>query len=715
VNSCFFFSLSFALMMMRVWALFLGLAFVLAATDALRDELPTTLDLYFLVDSYKSKIGDIPSKYLKSYQVSTASVPGTAKFGRSKGSSAEVSTTGLIKPKATVWYKGNGYWTTAPIEGAETRIDYEEGLTVVKVTGTNFTHEINVTVHDYSLVYADDKIAEVLPQIAYSGLTELQKFQNITKWVAHNTDYCVYYQGYTSMLIHQCGDCWASTNTIVAFSKKAGIEATGRRGNQDGGAGSGHMNALAYIGDSFYIGEAGYTGTRPRGWSVYEEPMGFSISGSSIYQYDGKNASVILPSVIGTRNITGLGKAEHTQVFMNSNFEALHFTAGIQTVVSGCLYGEDKLTKITVDPNSEYLEAVDNVLFTKGKKTLIFTPYNKKSVTIPDTTTKIEYTALAHLTLDRLVVPGSVKRFMLAAFYESKIGELIIEDGLENVGETAFQGVSTPKIALPDTVKTMGLAPWWKANVSEVVLPKEITELPVGCFDGCYITHIEIPDKVRDIGEQAIHSNYKLRNVTIPVSVTHVGKTNFLNCPNLTDIYYMGTENKWSQINFETPLPEGITVHFNPDAKDDDDGEVNVAGVVFGVLIGASMLIGVVVGVILAVREKKNGGVSPAKVEAGQAKAAQPASAPAPAPAAAHAPAPAPAPASAPAQPSYLARGAPAPGMYGGSAAAAPAPAARPRPAPRAPAAQNRPAPATPPRGRPAPAPRGRPAPPPRY
>lgn len=681
-------------------------------------DLPTTLDLYFLVDSYKSKIGDIPSKYLKSYQVSTSSVPGTASFRLAKGSTAEVSSSGLIKPKATVWYKGDGFWTTAYIEGAETRIDYDEGLTVVRVTGTNFTHDINVTVRDYSKIYADDKIIDVLAEIAPSGLTQLQIFQNITKWVAHNTDYCVNYQGYTSMLIHQCGDCWASTSTIVAFSKKAGIDATSRRGNQDGGAGSGHMNAIAYIGDSFFIGEAGYTGSRPRHWSVYEEPMGFSVSGSSIYQYDGRNASVIVPSVIGTRTITTLGGKERTQVFMNSNFQALHITAGIQNFVSGCLYGETTLTKITVDSDSESLEAEDDMLFTKGKKILLFTPYNKNSVTIPKTTTKIDYTALSQLKLDKLVIPGNVKKFELAAFYQSKIGEMKFESGLENIGETAFQGMSTPKMVLPDTVKKIGPGAWWNANVSEVVLSKEITELPVGCFDGCYITHIEIPDGVRDIGQQAIHSNSKLRNVTIPVSVSHVGQTNFINCKNLTDIYYMGTERQWGQIIFDTPLPEEITVHFNPNAKD-DGGDINVAGVVFGTLIGASIVIGVIIGVILAVREKRNGGASPAKVEAGQAKTAQASSAPTPAPAPASAPAPAQpsygtsAPRS---QPSYMARAAPAaaapaaaagPGMYGRPA---------PRPAPRAPAAQTRPAPATPPRGgRPAPAPRGRPAPPPRY
>jgi len=691
----------------RVWTLVLGLALVLACTDARSEtatdlgvrDLPTKIDLYFLLDSYKSKIGDVPSKYMKTYQISTASVPGTAKFARSSGSSAEVSSTGLIKPKTTVWYKGDGYWTTAPIEGAETRIDYTEGLSVIKVTGDNFTHLINVTVRDYSDIYADDLIDEVVPNITAGGLTELQKLQNITKWVAHNTNYCVNYQGYVSMLIHKCGDCWASTSTIIAFCKKAGIDATSRRGNQDALSGSGHMNAIAYIGDTFYIAEAGYSGNAPRMWSVYEEPMGFSVSSGSIYQYDGRNASVVLPTKIGTTNITGLGKKEHVQVFMNSNFEALHISSSITKIVTGCLYGEEKLTKITVDPNSNSFEADDNVLYTKGKETLLFTPYNKKSVTIPSTTKKIEYTALSKLTLDRLVIPGNVKRLCLAAFYQTTIGEMIFESGLENIGETAFQYLSTPKIVLPDTVKIMGLAPWNYCKVDEIVLPKNITEIPIGCFDGCTVTHVEIPDKVTNIGEQAFHSNSRLRNVTIPVSVNHVGKNNFNTCNNLTDIYYMGTERQWNSIVFETPLPETITVHFNPNATDDggDTDAGKVAGIVIGVLAGAAIVVGVIIGVLLAVREKKNGGSSPAKVESGQAKAAQPVSTSAPsssfqAGAGVYStPAPAPARAPASAKPSYLARGAPAPA---------------PRPAPRPPAAQSRPAPATPPRGRPAPPPR---------
>jgi len=452
---------------------------------------------------------------------------------------------------------------------------------------------------------------------------------------------------------------------------------------------------------------------------VYEEPYGFSVSGNIIYQYDGRNRSVTIPNQLGTRNITQLGRKERTPVFMQENFTELHISANLTTIASGCLYGEKALQVITVDPKSQSFETVNNVLYTMNKKTLIFTPTNTKSLTIPSTTTRIAYTALGFLVLDELHIPGNVKVFELAAFYSSKIGTLTFEDGLEELGDSAFQSLSTPKMVIPDTVTKLGPAPWYNCNVTDVVLPKNIVALPIGCFHGSYVTHIEIPDKVRDIGEQAIYSCYKLLNVTVPVSVTHVAKNNFVSCSKLTDIYYKGTESQWNRIVFDMAIPETITVHFNPNAVDsgpNGEGEVNVAGAVIGALIGATFLIGIIIGAILVVREKRNGD-SPAKVEAGQSKAAQATAAPAPQPTAA--------PAATYGQPAPM-YGQPAPMMYG-QPAPAPRPAPRgppaqnrpapaPRPAPRGPPAQNRPAPAPRPAPRgPATPPRGRPAPPPRY
>jgi len=578
---------------------------------------------------------------------------------------------------------------------------------------------VNVT--DYAFVYANNRIDTVLPQIAPSSLTPLQKLQNITKWVARNTDYCVDYQSYIDMLCFQCGDCWASTNTIVAMGKRVGLDIKGRRGNQESGAGSGHRNALAIIDGRFYVGEAGYSGMRPRGWHVRELPLGFALYGSYIVQYDGTNSTITIPSRLGTTNVTGLGRNADVAVFMHTGYlKSLSIPAEIKYIASGVFTGETNLTQLTVDPKSEYFETDNNVLYSKWKKKLIFTPVTKTSVKIPENTTVIGTTALSHLNLKTLLIPSNVRTLELATFFKSTIGRLKIEYGVETINETVFNRLTTPKIILPDSVTFLGVAPFYYCNTSKVVLSKNITEIPLGCFQYSNITTLNIPSGVKTIGDSAFSSCSKLENITIPVSVTSVGKNAFAYTKNLTDIYYTGTEEQWNKITFATAIPDGKTIHFNsipPEDEVDDEPFVEEDEITSNVVntsdedagfplwatitcsvVGAALIVGVIIAAV-AIAKKKSSEKSSVEVEMGSVKDSQPAASGA-----------------ASSQPSYpppqtaYAQPAPAPAY----AQPAPAPAAYGRPAPPPPAASHpRPAPAL--YGRPAPAPRGRPAPPPRY
>jgi len=652
-----------------------------------RESFPSEVTLYFLKDSYiggRSKITGLPSSYPKTYQIPVSGLPEIPKF-TTKGSSVQVDADGLVTSKAS-------------------------GTTNISFVIDNVTTTITFVVKDYVNIYVDERIKTILSEIIYDNMTDLQKLQNITRWVGRNTDYCVNYQGYSSMIIFECGDCWASTSTICEFCRRVGIEAKARRGNQDPGAGSGHKNALALFNNSYYIAEAGCSGNRPRCASVHEEPLGFSVLmsntlGTCIYQYDGNASSVTIPSVI-KYNITRFGK-DNATVFIFGGLESIHFTAGIQNFGRGALYGTDTLYTITTDPNCKGLEAVDNVLYTKGRKTLLYVPKNKKSFTIDKSTTHIAYTALHKVNLDRLVIPKNVKWVGMAFLYQCKIGELEIEYGLETLEETAFQELSTPKIVLPNSVTDLGIAPFYRCNVSEVVLSKNIKEIPMGCFDSSSVRKVEIPDGVESIGDRAFYSTPYLTEITIPKSVTSIGSEAF--GKKIKTIHYSGSSMMWSRMTSNSSLPNTTVIEYGN--EDIYEAIGIMIGVYFGTVFAAAILFVILVEKnVISTEKPDKPKAAPAKAE--QATASQPA--PAPAPARAPAPAPARAPAPAPAR-------APAP-------TPARAPAANPRPAPRPAANQPRPAPSTPPRNNapapaprpaprnsPAPPPRGRPAPPPRY
>jgi len=673
---------------------FLGLTLLLACVYGLNNNhqtRSTDVNIYFLGDSYIQAGITLPSQYQTKYQISAQCSSPTFKVV--SGGTANVTSSGLVAPKGTTWYWKGNMGTTAYMPDADrVTVEYKTGVTTIKATCDGSSQEYKVNVTDYSNIYADNKINTILSEIITKGLTPLQKLQNITRWVGRNTDYCTSYQSYKAMVIFECGDCWASTNTIVEMCTRVGIEAWGRRGNQDPLAGSGHRNAIAYIDGKYYIAEAGYSGKKPRGANVKEEPYGLSVSGSIIYQYDGKNTTVVLPSEINGVNMTTLGKNNAT-VFVNAKLESLHIPASIVNYGRGALYDTPTLKTITVDPKNEGLEAVKNVLYTKNRTTLLYVPTSTKSLTIDKKTTHIGYTAIAYCDLDTLVIPGSVNSTDYAILYKSEVKRLKIENGFDGVGETVFQSLTAPQVVLPDSVTTMGLAPFYYANVTKVALPNSVTEIPMGCFQSSTVHFVRVPRKLEVIGEKAFYGCSQLKNITLPSTLTTVKSNAF--SKSLTDIFFTGSEEQWKKVTFETPLTNDTTVHYNAewDYGDFEDYVDFPGWAVFvccvGVVVGAGIVAGTVaVAITLARKKNDTGGASPSSVEIGAANSSKK-TAPAAKPAAKPTAPP-------PAKPTAPSRPAPS----------GPPPTTKPRPAPRPPATQPRPAPRPAARAAPPPPPR---------
>lgn len=72
------------------------------------------VSVYYIIDSYKEKIGDVPSNYNKSFQL-TVSGASNVRYSVKSGDSATVSSSGLIQPKTTTWYWYGNMGTTVPM------------------------------------------------------------------------------------------------------------------------------------------------------------------------------------------------------------------------------------------------------------------------------------------------------------------------------------------------------------------------------------------------------------------------------------------------------------------------------------------------------------------------------------------------------------------------------------------------------------------------
>ena len=133
--------------------------------------------------------------------------------------------------------------------------------------------------------------------------SDLEIFTEIVKFCAENYDYNPSYYTAAGMIKNGGGDCWASTDFIVQMCGRFDIPAQQRSANREAGSGSGHKNAIAKIGDTYYIGEAGYNEPKPRFYYIKEEPGGYWVNRNGVLiQYDGFDEDVIIPEKVG--NIT---------------------------------------------------------------------------------------------------------------------------------------------------------------------------------------------------------------------------------------------------------------------------------------------------------------------------------------------------------------------------------------------------------------------------
>jgi len=600
--------------MNRIIYLLVGLAFMVASVRA---TIPSHIELYhFYNKDYIAKMGPMPSQYKDRYQIPLDELGENPKFKVATGRSANVSTTGLIRPDCETWYIKGNTMSSVPMEGYErVRIDCTNGNTTINITAGGVTQQILVTVDAYANIWTSQEEDKILRQIITSGMTQLQKYNTITDWVADNTDYCGNFSGSTSMLVYGCGDCWASTSLILQMALKEGIDCWGRRGSQASGAGSGHMNACAFINGSYYVAEAGAVGTKPRYRNVFEEPFGFAISGSILYQYDGRNTSVVLPTQVKGKNMTQLGKGAYV---FEHDITSLYIPASYEVIADAALMYTDTLKSLIVDPKNPNYVSVDNLLYTKHEKTLLYIPPTRTSVTIDPDTRAIGYAVFNDMKFDTLLIPGSVKSIDVFGFGWTEVNELILEDGLEFVNHSGFRYAKIPKVVLPKTITSLGQLVFYSSYIPEVIiLSKKLKEIPRGTFRDSTVQRVIIPYGVEILGEDCFYNCRRLENITIPVTVKTFHSNVFSSVTKR--IFYMGTEEEWNKIFFNTTIPESIEVLFNSEPEDPCQvysNEKNKAqgeefpdwGIAVCVCGGAALVAAAVIVAVVVVKKKNSGG-----------------------------------------------------------------------------------------------------------
>lgn len=125
---------------------------------------------------------------------------------------------------------------------------------------------------------------------------------------------------------------------------------------------------------------------------------------------------------------------------------------------------------------------------------------------------------------------------------------------IETKTQTLIAGCKNSIIPNDRSVTSIGNAAFYGCTgLTSITIPDSISSIGKNSFAGCTgLTDIEIPDSVTSIDQKTFTNCFRLTSITIPDSVSSIGGWAFYGCTSLKDIYFMGNEEEWSNIQIDS-------------------------------------------------------------------------------------------------------------------------------------------------------------------
>ena len=151
-----------------------------------------------------------------------------------------------------------------------------------------------------------------------------------------------------------------------------------------------------------------------------------------------------------------------------------------------------------------------------------------------------------------VIIPSGVTAIADSAFdVNLTISRVVIPEGVTSIGRQAFrQCMSLTDVSIPESVNTIGYnafayTPWQERQGDFVVVNGILLK-----YQGADVRDVVVPDGVTTIADGAFYSHHNVRSITIPASVTRIGRDIFRNSY-LEEIHFKGSKAQWDAINIE--------------------------------------------------------------------------------------------------------------------------------------------------------------------
>ena len=144
------------------------------------------------------------------------------------------------------------------------------------------------------------------------------------------------------------------------------------------------------------------------------------------------------------------------------------------------------------------------------------------NVVIPDTYTKIGYSAFKDRKITGITIPDSVVDIDNYAFSENQLTIVDIPDSVEEIGSYAFYGNQISSVEISENITKIEKNAFMGNQLTSVDIPDNVIEIGSSAFNTNQLTSVDIPDNVASIGYSAFFNNL-LESIDIPDTATDIG------------------------------------------------------------------------------------------------------------------------------------------------------------------------------------------------
>lgn len=299
-----------------------------------------------------------------------------------------------------------------------------------------------------------------------------------------------------------------------------------------------------------------------------------------------------------------------------SSLTSISIPSGVASIEDGTFKNCNNLTSITI-PDS-VTSIGDHTFEECGKLTCITLPNSITHIgrhafdgcsslvnmIIPNNVHTIGAWAFSACnSLTSISVPNGVTYIGDFAFRScSNLTSIFIPSSVTSIGEYAFRDcISLTSVSIPNSITHIEESTFRGcSDLTSVSIPSSLTSIGAFAFDGCdgltkvnitdltawcnidfednplsyahnlylndeLLTNLAIPSSVTSIAADAFSYCTSLTSITIPSSVTSIGSDAFWGCTSLANVYYTGSEAKWSAIDvgYGNEDLTSATIHYN--------------------------------------------------------------------------------------------------------------------------------------------------------